>query len=161
MKWIAKVLSVILLLGLLYSCTITDLDKNRDWRGHIQFIADFNTRMFADEYDPASKKLEKGFKYGRFETEFQAEYKKDSIAYTVKNPSEDKIEEMKIFDEIYNEYYESWNNYVTKTNVGSLDVTDVDEVKYIDLIISGYIYEVRFFPLGDKPNIVFSINEAL
>ena len=141
------------------------VDKNRDAQGYVQFIADFNTGLFAytnkpdaeEAYSPANPKLEKTFTYGSQNLEFTADYQENKIVYTAVNPSEDRISEKTTFEDIYNVYYESWNNYAEKTKTGTISANDADDIRSIELTLSGLKYTVTFDPLAQQPSIVYEI----
>lgn len=143
------------------------VDKNRDEDGYIQFIAEFNTGLFVYtnnpnselRYYPNNSKLEKTFSYGSFDLEFSANYQGNKIVYTVNNPVEDRIWEAKTFADIYGVYYSNWNNFATKTDVGSLNISEENDTKTIELIISGLSYTVTFMPYAQVPTIIYEVTE--
>ena len=143
------------------------VDENRDSQGYVQFIADFNMGLFAYTnkpdselaYYPENTKLEKTFSYGSYDIEFSAEYQKNKIVYTVNKPTEDRIWEMKTFDDIYGIYCTSWKNYVEKAEIGSVSVSDENNIQRIELTISGLMYTVTFSPLAEQPTIVYEVGE--
>ena len=124
-------------------------------RSNIQFIAEFYTETNEVDFDPQSPQLEQSFVYGKQQTSFAALYEKDCIVYTVAEPSEDKIPERKTFNEVYSVYYDSWNNYVTKLDVGVLETGDENDIRTISLTIGGYEYSVTFSPCAETPTIVY------
>ena len=142
-------------------------DINRDSQGYVQFIADFNTGLFAFTnnpnfelaYYPLNPKLETSFSYGSYDLAFSAEYQKNKIIYTVTNPTDDRVSERKVFDEIFDVYSTSWNNYAEKTGVGAVNESDENGVRTLALLISGSKIMVSFSPLADVPSIVYEIIE--
>lgn len=169
-----KSLSLILVISvfccIFSGCSFTKLDKNRDSQGHIQFIAEFNKRLFAytneensgQAYTPYNPALENTFSYGiNDDVLFTAVYSANEIIYTVDNPSEDRISEAKTFYDIYEEYSDSWNNYIKKTDVGVIntDSNSVESASKIEMLISGYSYTVSFDPYADKPTIIYKVTE--
>ena len=144
-KAIISFVAFVLVISLFTSCS----------SNNIQFVAEFYTETYEVDYDPESPKLEESFVYGDQQVTFNAQYEKSRIVYTVKDPSDDKIPERRAFDEVYSVYYESWNNYVTKLDVGMLETGDENDVKTISLTISGLEYIVTFDPLAESPTIVY------
>ena len=142
-------------------------DMNRDAQGYVQFIADFHTRLFAITnnpnselaYYPLNPKLETSFSYGSYDLAFSAEYQKNKIVYNVTNPTEDRVAERNTFDEIYDVYSASWNNYIEKTSVGAVSESDENDVQTIVLLLSGSKFTVSFSPLAETPTIVYEIIE--
>lgn len=170
-----KVISLIFVLLIVFStfsaCSshrgMNKMDKNSDSQGYVQFIAEFNTGLFAYtnnpdselKYYPENPSLEKTFSYGNFDLDFSAKYQENKIVYTVTNPTEDRIWERKTFEDIYGVYYTSWSNYVEKTGVGSLSEIDDNDIITIQLTISGLMYTVTVSPLADEPTIVYGVIE--
>ena len=170
MKRIFSVLFVLALLTLSFSaCSYIQgsnmVDINRDSRGYVQFIADFNTGLFAYTskpdfelaYYPKNQKLEKTFTYGSQDLELSADYQENKIIYTVTNPTDGRLGEMKTFEDGFNVYDKSWNNYVEKSKIGSISVSNEGDVKTLELTISGLMYTVTFSPLAEQPTIVYEI----
>lgn len=143
------------------------LDKNRDSDGYVQFVAEFNTGLFAYtntpnsdlEYHPDNSKLEKTFTYGSYDLKFKAQYEENKIVYNIDNPTKDKIWERKTFDDIYGLYCTSWNNYVEKAGIGSVSVSDENDIQTIELSISGLMYSVTLNPMAEVPTIVYEVIE--
>ena len=172
MKKLSSVLFVLIILSLSFSaCSHIPgsnlIDKNRDSQGYVQFIADFNTGLFAYTnkldsalaYSPENPKLEKTFTYGSQGLNFTADYQENKIVYTVTNPTDGRIGEMKTFDDIYGIYCTSWKNYVEKAEIGSVSVSDENNIQRIELTISGLMYTVTFSPLAEQPTIVYEVGE--
>ena len=144
------------------------LDKNRDSDGYVQFVAEFNTGLFAYtntpnsdlEYHPDNSKLKNTFTYGSYDLKFKAQYEDNRIVYTVDNPTEDKIWERKTFNDIYGLYCSSWNNYVYKAGIGSVSVSDENDIQTIELSISGLGYTVTLNPMAEVPTIVYEVIEV-
>ena len=142
-------------------------DMNRDEQGYVQFVADFNTGLFVAAnnpnselaYYPQNPKLETSFTYGSYDLPFSAEYQKDKIIYTVTNPTDDRVSERKTFDEIYDVYSASWNNYVETAGVGTVTEKNENDIQTIELILSGSKFTVSFSPLAEVPTIVYEITE--
>ena len=107
-----------------------------------KFIADFNSGLSAFEYAPLNPKLKRHFAYE--DVEFKATYSKDKIVYTVTHPSEDRITERKVFDDIYELYYDSFTDYHNKTTIGGVGTDEENGNKTVSLGISGYQYRVSF-----------------
>ena len=148
------------------SCRLVNKnDKHRDYEGYVQFVVEFNSGLFAYTntdsdlaYSPSNPKLQKEFEYANSGVRFSADYEADKIVYTVVNPSEDRTDEAKAFDEIYNIYLESWNYFADKTDIGAVSSTqNNDDISSIRLIISGNSYNVTFYPYDDVPHIVYEI----
>ena len=172
MKKVFSALCVLVILTLSFSaCTHIPesnlVDNDRDSQGYVQFIADFNTGLFAFTnnpnselaYYPLNPKLETSFSYGSYDLAFSAEYQKNKIIYTVTNPTDDRVSERKTFDEIFDVYSTSWNNYAEKTGVGAVNESDENGVRTLALLISGMKITVSFSPLEEVPNIVYEIIE--
>ena len=172
MKKLVYVFCVLIILSLSFSaCSHIPgsnlIDKNRDSQGYVQFIADFNTGLFAYTnkpdselaYYPENTKLEKTFSYGSYDIEFSAEYQKNKMVYTVNKPTEDRIWEMKTFDDIYGIYCTSWKNYVEKAEIGSVSVSDENNIQRIELTISGSMYSVTLNPMAEEPTIIYEVIE--
>lgn len=160
MKNTIRFLSLLTVVLLLFtSCSL--VDKNKDSQGYYQFIAEFNSGLFAftnksgsnQEYSSNNPKLKKTFKFGERGLSFNAEYS-DRIVYTVANPTEDRIDEAKTFGDIYKIYYDSWKNYTDKTNIGTLSVED-GNIRVIEMTVSGYSYSVTFEPYAEVPTITY------
>lgn len=158
---------IIVLIFSLSGCTFTDIDKNRDSNGYVQFIAEFNKGLFAfthksdskQRYYPENSVLEKNFVFGSYDVKFTAEYSDESIVYTVKDVSDDRISEIKtFFNDIYPIYYDSWSNYVNKAGVGTVTSDNSSDVKTLELIIGGELYSVAFDPYAETPNITYQIS---
>ena len=66
---------------------------------------------------------------------------------------------MKTFDDIYGIYCTSWKNYVEKAEIGSVSVSDENNIQRIELTISGLMYTVTFSPLAEQPTIVYEVGE--
>lgn len=170
-KYISLFVAVTIVLFSFSACTHIHgsnlVDKNKDTDGYVQFIADFNKGLFACtntpnsklEYHPNNSKLENTFTYGSYELKFSAEYQEDRIIYTVDNPTEDRIWERKTFDDIYGLYCTSWNNYVEKSNVGTVSVSNENDIQTVELVISGLMYKVTFYPVAEEPAIIYEVIE--
>lgn len=172
MKKFISVILVIIILSLSFSaCSHIPgsnlIDKNRDSQGYVQFIAEFHTGLFAYTnkpdselaYYPDNPNLEKTFTYGSQDVAFSADYQDNKIIYTVTNPSDDRIGEMKTFGDINSIYYDSWNNYVEKAKIGSVSGSNENDISTIELTISGLMYTVTFSPLAEQPTIVYEVKE--
>ncbi|MBR0414376.1 MAG: hypothetical protein IJI67_04825 [Clostridia bacterium] len=155
-------LFLVFLLCLPTGCSITSIDKNRDASGYVQFIAEFHKRLFVEThienseqmYYPDNPNLESSFVYGSHNVKFTAQYENNRIIYTV-DKNEDKPVVVKAFDDIFNEYYESWNNYIEKTDVGDFNVVGDSR---IEITISGYQYSVFFDePYLEDPTIIYEV----
>ena len=167
-----KILCIILSLITVFSlagCRIIDRsDEHRDHEGYIQFIVEFNTGLFAYTnsdsdlaYSPSNPKLQKEFTYGKNGVKFSAEYEEDRIVYTVVNPSDDGIAEAKTFNDIYGVYWDSWNYFCDRTDVGSVDWESEGEIRIIEMQISGLNYSVMFYPRDDTPQIIYEKAETI
>ena len=149
--------------------------KYTDVDGHVQFVVEFNTGLFAFSdsgsdmaYYPSNPKLQKEFEYGDCGVKFSAEYEDDRIVYTVIDPSEDRSSEKKTFWDIYSVYNESWDYYIKETvpkdpdDMGMKMLATVsgeeDSQYYIKLSVHGdeeKSYIVSFSLEGETPQIVY------
>ena len=68
--------------------------------------------------------------------------------------------ERKTFDDIYGLYCTSWNNYVEKAGIGSVSVSDENDIQTIELSISGLEYTVTLNPMAEVPTIVYEVIEV-
>ncbi|MBE6817610.1 MAG: hypothetical protein E7517_00420 [Ruminococcaceae bacterium] len=156
------ILTAVIIVSLFSGCSITRFDKNRDSSGYIQYIAEFHKRLFGEthnenseqKYYPENPNLESSFVYGPHDVKFTAQYEADKIIYTV-DKTEDYPITAKVFSDIFAEYYDSWKNYIEKTDVGGLSVVGNSR---IEMTISGYQYSVTFEPPNlEKATITYEV----